>query len=163
MHLYAIGLGSNRCHGRHGRPEQVLAAAIRRLAPLASSPIIRTAPLGPSSRRFANAAILIRTPLAPPHLLVQLKEIERAFGRRRGRRWGARVLDLDILLWSGGRWTGRGLGIPHAHLHRRRFALDPLVQIAPDWTIPGYGTVRQCWARLTRPRPIHRSCRRSGP
>jgi 2-amino-4-hydroxy-6-hydroxymethyldihydropteridine diphosphokinase len=163
MHLYAIGLGSNRRHGRHGRPEQVLAAAIRELAPLASSRIVRTAPIGPSSRRFANAAILIRTPLAPPALLAQLKRIERAFGRRRGRRWGARVLDLDILLWSGGRWIGRGLGIPHAHLHQRRFALEPLVQIAPDWRIPGHGTVRQCAARLTRPRPIHRSGRRSGP
>ena len=130
---------------------------IRMLRPLASSSIIGTAPLGPSLRRFANAAVLIETPLAPPHLLKQLKHTERAFGRRRGRRWGARVLDLDILLWSGGCWNSRNLTIPHRHLHGRRFALDPLLQIAPDWKIPNHGTVRQCVTRLARPRPKQRS------
>jgi 2-amino-4-hydroxy-6-hydroxymethyldihydropteridine diphosphokinase len=163
MYFYAIGLGSNRRHRRHGRPADVLAAAMRALAPVATSPIIQTAPIGPSSRRFANAAILIETSRAPRELLKDLKRIEREFGRRRGQRWGERVLDLDILLWSGGRWSSDDLAIPHRELVRRRFALDPLVRIAPHWRIPGHGTVRQCAARLTRPRPIHRSGRRSGP
>ena len=103
---------------------------IRMLRPLASSSIIGTAPLGPSLRRFANAAVLIETPLAPPHLLKQLKHTERAFGRRRGRRWGARVLDLDILLWSGGRWSSPDLIIPHQQLLQRSVALGPLARIA---------------------------------
>jgi len=161
--LYAIGLGSNRPHGRYGAPAAVLRAALDQLRPIAASRIVETAPIGPSLRQFANAAALIESPCAPPELLRQLKAIERGFGRRRGRRWGARVLDLDILLWSGGRWTSRGLIIPHRHLPERRFALDPLLQIAGNWKIPGLGTVRQCAARLTRPRPIHRSGRRSGP
>ncbi len=55
---------------------------------VATSPIIATAPLGPSIRRFANAAILIESDEAPPMLLARLKRIEAAFGRRRGRRWG---------------------------------------------------------------------------
>jgi 2-amino-4-hydroxy-6-hydroxymethyldihydropteridine diphosphokinase len=163
MYLYAIGLGSNRRHGRYGRPAAVLGAAMDRLHPAAASAIMQSDPIGPSSRRFANAAILIETPLAPPDLLARLKTIEREFGRRRGRRWGERVLDLDILLWSGGRWSTRTLTIPHRGLAQRVFALAPLAKIAPDWRIPSLSTVRQQLARLTRPRPIHRSGRRSGP
>jgi 2-amino-4-hydroxy-6-hydroxymethyldihydropteridine diphosphokinase len=162
-HLYAIGLGSNRPHGRHGAPVAVLSAVLDELRPIAASNIIETAPIGPSLRQFANAAALIETTLSPPELLDRLKGIERRFGRRRGQRWGARVLDLDILLWSGGRWSSANLSIPHRHLTERLFALDPLNQIAPAWRIPHHGTVRQHFARLTRPRPIHRSSRRSGP
>ena len=161
--LYAIGLGSNQPHGRYGPPFAVLSAALEELKPFAASHIIETAPIGPSLRTYANAAALIETKLTPPELLLHLKAIERRFGRRRGQRWGARVLDLDILLWSGGRWSSRGLSIPHRHLTERLFALDPLSQIAPCWRIPQYGTVRQRVARLTRPRPVHRSGRRSGP
>ena len=157
--LYAIGIGSNRCHGRHGRPAQIVAAALELLCPVSVSPIFGTTPIGPSSRRFANAAALIESPLAPPAMLAELKRIERDFGRRRGRRWGERVLDLDILLWSGGRWSSRDLIIPHTELIRRRFALMPLARIAPEWRIQGQGTVRQHATRLTRPRPTHRSGR----
>ncbi|WP_420137292.1 2-amino-4-hydroxy-6-hydroxymethyldihydropteridine diphosphokinase [Sphingomonas sp.] len=157
IHIYAIGLGGNRRHGRYGAPSAVLHAAIAQLRPIARSGILTSDPLGPSLRRFANAAILIESPLAPPALLAQLKMIERAFGRRRGRRWGERVLDLDILLWSGGHWRDRALQIPHRSLSQRRFALDPLRQIAPKWRISDMRTVRQQAARLTQPRPAHRS------
>jgi len=162
-HLYAIGLGSNQPHGRYGAPAKVLEAVFKELQPVAASAIIETAPVGPSPRTFANAAALIETQLSPPELLRHLKAIERRFGRRRGRRWGTRVLDLDILLWSGGRWSSATLSIPHRRLTERLFALDPLSQIASDWKIPGHGTVRQHLARLTRPRPVHRSGGRSGP
>lgn len=162
-HLYAIGLGSNQPHGRYGTPPRVLEAVLQELHPVAASAIIATAPIGPSPRTFANAAALIETQLSPPELLRHLKAMERRFGRRRGRRWGTRVLDLDILLWSGGRWASSTLSIPHRHLTERRFALDPLGEIAPEWKIPGHGTVQQHLARLTRPRPVHRSGRRSGP
>jgi 2-amino-4-hydroxy-6-hydroxymethyldihydropteridine diphosphokinase len=167
MTRYAIALGSNRRHGRHGAPAQVLTAAIEALAaagvtPLIVSPIITTAPIGPSIRAFANAAALIETPLDPPALLAILKRIERAFGRGRGQRWGARVLDLDILLWQKGRWSSRrpALTVPHILLAERRFVLDPLVQIAPEWHIPRIGTVAHARARLTRRAALHRSTRR---
>jgi 2-amino-4-hydroxy-6-hydroxymethyldihydropteridine diphosphokinase len=163
IHLYAIGLGSNQPHGRYGAPCSVLSAVLEELKPVAASAIIETAPIGPSLRTFANAAALIESRLPPPELLKELKAIERRFGRRRGQRWGSRVLDLDILLWSGGRWSSAALYIPHRRLTERVFALDPLNQIAPEWRIPGHDTVRQHLARLTRPRPIHRSGRRSGP
>ena len=142
--LYAIAIGSNRA-GRHGRPVQEVRAAINALGNVvAMSPIIETAPIGPSIRRFANAAVVIASDEAPPTLLARLKAIERDFGRRRGQRWAARVIDLDIILWSGGSWHDRALTVPHAAFRTRDFVLSPLAAIAPDWRDPLTGlSVRQ--------------------
>ncbi|MBX9880592.1 MAG: 2-amino-4-hydroxy-6-hydroxymethyldihydropteridine diphosphokinase [Sphingomonas sp.] len=150
-YLYAIALGSNRS-GRAGRPRGVLRAAVAALAELgavrAVSPIVETAPLGPSTRRFANAAALVAIAAPPDAVLAALKAIEARFGRRPGRRWGARVLDLDLILWSGGAWVSPGLVIPHPAWRTRDFVLGPLAAIAPDWRDPVSGrTVRQ----LARP------------
>jgi 2-amino-4-hydroxy-6-hydroxymethyldihydropteridine diphosphokinase len=88
---------------------------------------------------------------APPDLLIELKALERTFGRRPGRRWGPRVLDLDIILWSEGSWNGSGLAIPHPAFRSRPFVLDPLIEIAPDWRDPlTHLTVRQLHARARR-------------
>lgn len=151
---YAIALGSNR-RGRHGAPEREIAAALAAIGGVtAVSPILRTAPLGPSKRRFANAVAIVATPEAPPELLGRLKEIERSFGRRRGQAWSARVIDLDIVLWSGGSWGERALTIPHPLFRARDFVLGPLLAIAPGWRDPITRlSVRQLRARLTRPRP----------
>lgn len=150
---YAIGLGSNR-RGQHGGPQAELRAALALLpGVVAVAPILRTAPLGPSLRRFANTVALIETEDDPPALLRRLKAIERSFGRRRGRRWGERVIDLDILLWSGGTWASPGLIVPHAAFRERAFVLDPLARVAPGWRDPVSGrTVRQLHARLHRRR-----------
>jgi 2-amino-4-hydroxy-6-hydroxymethyldihydropteridine diphosphokinase len=152
---YLIGLGSNR-RGRHGGPAGEVRAALAQIGGVvAASPIVTTPPLGPSIRAFANAAALIASDEAAPALLARLKAIERAGGRRRGRRWGARVIDLDILLWSGGRFRARGLEIPHLALRERAFVLGPLAAIAPDWRDPVTGlTVRQLRHRLTARRPL---------
>jgi 2-amino-4-hydroxy-6-hydroxymethyldihydropteridine diphosphokinase len=154
---YLIALGSNQRHHRHGRPEQVLAAAFDALAEAgmqveAAAPVIRSAPIGPSLRRYANGAALVATELAPVDLLVVLKAIERAFGRRRGgQRWATRVLDLDIVLWSGGPWSSPGLTIPHAAFRSRDFVLGPAAALAPGWRDPLTGlSLRQLKARLTR-------------
>jgi 2-amino-4-hydroxy-6-hydroxymethyldihydropteridine diphosphokinase len=121
----------------------------------ARSPIIPTPPLGPGGRRYANAAALIATNDDPAQLLVRLKAIERRFGRRSGRRWGARVLDLDIILWSGGTWSSPRLQVPHTAFRVRNFVLGPLVAIAPDWRDPATGlTIRHLAARLNRPKPV---------
>jgi 2-amino-4-hydroxy-6-hydroxymethyldihydropteridine diphosphokinase len=159
---YVIGLGSNRPHGRHGPPERVIRAAITALEAegltvRAVSRTLRTPAMGPSDRDFANAAVLIETDLPPPALLALLQRIERAFGRRRHRRWGARVLDLDILAWSGGAWASRGLIVPHVGLAQRDFALRPTIAIAPAWRHPRHGlTFRQLSARLRKPHPVDR-------
>ena len=116
---------------------------------LAVSPIFPTAPIGPSTRRFANAALILDSAEAPPELLARLKAVERAFGRRSGRRWGTRVVDLDIILWSGGMWSDATLSVPHRAFRSRRFVLDPLVRLVPEWRDPVTGlTVRQLAMRL---------------
>ncbi|MEZ0243963.1 MAG: 2-amino-4-hydroxy-6-hydroxymethyldihydropteridine diphosphokinase [Sphingomonas sp.] len=144
---YAIALGSNR-PGRHGTPRREVMAALAALGPVAVSPILHTPPLGPSLRRFANAVAIIETGDDPAALLRRLKAIERAFGRRRGRRWGARVIDLDIILWSEGAWASPGLTIPHPQFRVRSFVLDPLARIAAGWRDPLTGlSVRQLRAR----------------
>jgi 2-amino-4-hydroxy-6-hydroxymethyldihydropteridine diphosphokinase len=153
--LYAIALGSNRWHGQHGAPDGVLRAAVRALGNVgrveALSRTHRTAAVGPAGRSFANAALVLATGLKPPFLLAELKRLERAFGRRRGRRWGPRVLDLDIILWSGGRFASRSLVIPHPQLPRRAFVLKPLAEIAPDWRVPDTArTVRHLAYRAGR-------------
>ncbi|MCP3736204.1 2-amino-4-hydroxy-6-hydroxymethyldihydropteridine diphosphokinase [Sphingomonas sp. RP10(2022)] len=152
--IYAIGIGSNR-RGRHGGPADEVRAAMAALGGVvATSPVMSSAPLGPSIRRFANAAVLIASNEAPPVLLARLKRIEAAFGRRRGRRWGARVIDLDILLWSGGEWRARTLRVPHVGLRERGFVLTPLAAIAPGWRDPvGRRTIRQLAHAVDRPRP----------
>lgn len=157
---YAIALGSNRRHGRHGAPARVLEAAVAALAERgfeieAVSRIRGTPALGPAGRSFANAALILATDLSPPELLDALKRLERDFGRRGGRRWGARVIDLDLLLWSGGAWEGPGLVLPHPSFRERRFVLEPLAEIAACWRDPLTGaTVRQLLARLRGPRPV---------
>ena len=160
---YLIALGSNMRHVRHGSPERVLAAALAALERkgvkvLAAAPVIRSAPLGPSRRRYANGAALIGTKLDPAELLDLLKAVERRFGRTRGgQRWASRVLDLDMVLWSGGAWSSPGLTVPHAAFRQRTFVLAPALAIAPDWRDPLTAlSLRQLHARLTRPRPLPR-------
>jgi 2-amino-4-hydroxy-6-hydroxymethyldihydropteridine diphosphokinase len=153
-HLYAIAIGSNRPHGRFGRPAQVVEAAIARLDEqfglFDASPIILNPAIGGAGRDFANAVALVESNLEPPELLGQIKALERDFGRRPGRHWAARVLDLDIALWSGGRFKSRGLQIPHYGLEKRPFVLQPLAAIAPRWRIRGGLTARQLAYRLAR-------------
>jgi 2-amino-4-hydroxy-6-hydroxymethyldihydropteridine diphosphokinase len=147
---YVIALGSNR-RGRHGAPAAEVRAAMAAIGAGRGSPILATAPLGPSRRRFANAAMLIESHETPPQLLRRLKAIERAFGRRRGRRWDSRVIDLDIVLWSGGAWSSAGLTVPHPQFRRRDFVLRPLLALIPGWRDPITGrTIRQLAARLAR-------------
>jgi 2-amino-4-hydroxy-6-hydroxymethyldihydropteridine diphosphokinase len=153
---YLIALGSNR-PGRHGAPRDEIAAAAAALRARAMSPMMDSAALGPSIRRFVNAVALVDSAFDPPAMLAACKAIERGFGRRRGRRWGARVIDLDIISWSGGRWCSPGLEVPHRALRQRRFVLEPLVRIAPDWRDPVTSlTARHLLARLTRSRPVPR-------
>lgn len=160
---YAIALGSNRRHRRHGDPRRILIAAAEAITGAGIrrgrlSRVVVTPALGPAGRSFANAALTISTQLSPPALLRTLKAVERAFGRRRGRRWGPRVLDLDIILWTGGCWEEAGLVIPHRGFRERMFVLGPLTEVAPDWRDPITGsTVRQLFHLHSTRRPRNAS------
>lgn len=160
-HRYLIALGSNQRHPALGPPRRVVVAAFAALGGqglklLAESRVIDSAPIGPSLRRYANAAALIESRLDPEDLLEHLHTIEEEFGRRRmGQAWRSRVLDLDIALWSGGAYAVPGLTIPHAHLRARAFALAPAASLTPGWRDPITGlTLRHLHSRLTRPRPL---------
>jgi 2-amino-4-hydroxy-6-hydroxymethyldihydropteridine diphosphokinase len=156
-HLYAIALGSNRPHGRYGCPPQVVETAIARLdrdfGLFDASPIFLNKAQGGAGRDFANAVALVESGLSPPRMLRHLKALEREFGRRRGRRWGARVLDLDIIDWSGGKWRSRALQVPHPAARKRAFVIEPLAAIAPTWPLEAPLTARHFAHRLARRRP----------
>jgi len=124
----------------------------------ARSAVVDSAPIGPSTRRYANAAVLLHSACNPQQLLDSLHKIESRFGReRRGQRWRARMLDLDIVLWSGGIVREPELKIPHPRYRERSFVLGPAATLAPRWRDPITGfTLRQLHARLTRPRPLPR-------
>ena len=156
-HLYAIAIGSNRRHVRYGRPSGVVEAAISRLDAefdlFDASPIILNKAIGGAGRDFANAVALVESDLDPLAMLGRIKSLEREFGRRRSRHWGPRVLDLDISLWSEGRFRCRHLTIPHYGLEKRSFVLQPLAAIAPGWRIRGPLTTRHLAHRLARRLP----------
>ncbi|MEO0698948.1 MAG: 2-amino-4-hydroxy-6-hydroxymethyldihydropteridine diphosphokinase, partial [Pseudomonadota bacterium] len=158
--LYLIAVGSNARVPGLGGPRRVVAAAFEALdahglALLAHGPIIDSAPIGPSLRRYANSACLVESALAPSELLTRLQAIERRFGRtraqRRGQRWRARALDLDIVLWSGGVWVSPTLVIPHREMRGRDFVLGPASAMAGRWRDPVSGlSLAHLRARLAR-------------
>ncbi len=156
---YVIALGSNQRHAQYGSPQNILRVALAQLDTLPlilvdHAPLIASLPLGPSRRRYANSAALVSSALDPPSLLEHLKALERQFGNRRaGQRWRARVLDLDIILWSGGIWASTGLAIPHPRFRQRRFVIEPLYRLCPAWPDPvSHRTIRHLHARLDRRR-----------
>jgi 2-amino-4-hydroxy-6-hydroxymethyldihydropteridine diphosphokinase len=125
---------------------------------LATSPTVDSAPVGPSQRRYANGALVLDSALSPPELLFALQQLEIALGRvKRGQRWRARVIDLDIVLWSDGALAAPGLTIPHLLFRERAFVLGPAAHIAPGWRDPVSGLrLAHLHARLTRCRPLPR-------
>lgn len=107
----------------------------------AVSTLYETAPVGPPPQGpYLNAAVRLRTRLAPRVLLARLLEIERAAGRvRGGPRWSARRLDLDLLLHGSLVIDQPGLCVPHPRLHERAFVLEPLAELAPALVHPRLG------------------------
>lgn len=158
-HRYLIALGSNQRHAVFGSPDDIISAALVKIAGHgiaveAASAVVHSRPLGPSLREYANAAAIVRTALEPPALLALLQQVESRFGRRRlGQPWRARTLDLDIVLWSGGCWADDALVIPHREMRNRAFVLRPAAAIAPRWRDPLSGlTLKHLLTRLTRRR-----------
>jgi 2-amino-4-hydroxy-6-hydroxymethyldihydropteridine diphosphokinase len=140
--IAAIGLGAN-LPSAVGAPAATITASIERLARFgcvtARSGFYRTAPVGYVDQpAFVNAAVLLETELAPLPLLDALLGIERSFGRDRAASppKGPRTLDLDLLLYDNLLLDDPALTLPHPAMHERRFVLEPLAEIAPEWRHP---------------------------
>lgn len=136
----ALGLGSN-LGDRRAHLEGAIAALRTRddLRVVAVSRIRETEPVGgPAGQRsYLNAVVLVETALEPDALLAVAAELERAAGRVRAERWGPRTLDVDVLLAGDRRVETPELTVPHPRLRERRFVLQPLADVAPDWVVPG--------------------------
>jgi 2-amino-4-hydroxy-6-hydroxymethyldihydropteridine diphosphokinase len=136
----AIALGSNL-----GDSQATLEAAVEKLdqtpgiAVKARSRWYVTKAVGPPQPDYLNGCALLQVSLTPVELLQALLATERKFGRVRRERWGARTLDLDILLFDDRILQTPELHIPHPHMTERAFVLVPLAEIAPDWIEPVSG------------------------
>ena len=137
-----VGLGSN-LDNPAARLDAALAAlgAIPETSLVKHSSFYRSKPLGPGAQPdYLNAAALLDSGLPAARLLQQLQSIENQQGRvRGGPRWGARTLDLDMLLYGNESIDEPGLVVPHPELRHRNFVLMPLLELAPDLEIPGLG------------------------
>jgi 2-amino-4-hydroxy-6-hydroxymethyldihydropteridine diphosphokinase len=103
----------------------------------ACSSVFKTEPEGVSEQDwFMNCVLQLTTTLSPFQLIQALLSIEYAMGRRRRRRWEARIIDLDILLFGQEVIRSRDLVIPHPLMHKRKFVLEPLAQLAPELIHP---------------------------
>lgn len=158
-HRVFIGIGSNlgdrRANVREGR---------RRVAELPKSRVVKESslyesePHGDAKTWFGNSVVEVETELGPTDLLKHLKKIEEDMGRKRvkGKRWGSRIIDLDILFYDNETIEKRNLKIPHPRLPQRRFVLVPLSELAPQLIHPGLNaSVSELLATTKDTKKIH--------
>jgi 2-amino-4-hydroxy-6-hydroxymethyldihydropteridine diphosphokinase len=117
---------------------------------VAVSTLRETEPVGYLDQpRFLNGVAALETGLGPRAVLERLLAVERELGRSRdGPRWGPRTIDLDLLVHGSHVVDEPGLHVPHPRLAERRFALEPLAELAPDLVVPGVGPVETLLASL---------------
>jgi 2-amino-4-hydroxy-6-hydroxymethyldihydropteridine diphosphokinase len=137
LHDSVIALGSNI-----GDSLTILDAAVKTLHKILGityrmkSSWYRTKAIGPPQPDYLNGCVSLIVDLEPLKLLEILLEIENQFGRERKEHWGARTLDLDLLLYDDFILNTPTLKIPHPRMTQRAFVLVPLAEIAPDWVEP---------------------------
>ncbi len=137
QHEAAIALGSNL-----GDSLSILTSAVADLDSaaeiqvLACSSWYQTAPVGPPQPDYLNGCLIMKTGFSPQKLMKHLLQVEAKFGRERRERWGARTLDLDLLLFDDVILDEVDLTIPHPRMNERAFVLVPLAEVAGDWCDP---------------------------
>lgn len=145
-----IGIGSNLGDREtHLRGALELLSAEEGIKIVAVSVLRETEPVGPVEQGpFLNGAVHVDTELRPKELLERLLDIEERLGRVRRERFGPRTIDLDLLVYGDEVLDEPGLTLPHPRLHERRFALEPLAELAPGLVLPGRGPVSALLAKL---------------
>ena len=158
-HRAFIGIGSN-LGDRKGNVFEAMERlkAIPATRVLKQSSLYESEPLGDSKTWFVNAAVEILTECAAEELLKRLLDIETAMGRKRvaGKRWGSRVIDLDILFFNSEIINKRNLKVPHPELQNRRFVLLPLSELAPQLVHPKLAaTISELLSSLKDAKRLH--------
>lgn len=116
---------------------------------LAKSKIFETDPIGgPEQESYLNAVVLVETGLVPQILLTALQDIENLAGRTRETKWGPRTLDIDIIDVEGFASDSEQLQVPHPRAKERRFVLQPMAEVSPQWLISG-SSVLELLAQVT--------------
>ncbi|MFZ6846929.1 2-amino-4-hydroxy-6-hydroxymethyldihydropteridine diphosphokinase [Undibacterium sp. RuRC25W] len=139
-----IGIGANL-----GNARDTVHEAIVRLSKIAgcqdvvASSLFSSAPIDSSGDDYVNAVAQLRTSLTAQALLEALQDIEHVFGRERPYRNAPRTLDLDVLLYGEEQINTSTLTVPHPRMTERAFVLLPLVQLAPEISIPGNGAASE--------------------
>ena len=159
MHLAFIGLGSNLGNERNGifeSPKKQLLNAIQSIDNQTTIHLLRTShfyqtqAIGPGDQPdYINAAIKIETSLSANQLLLALQSIENHQGRVRKERWGARTLDLDILVFDQLIENSEQLILPHPRAHERAFVLAPLKDLDANLIIPKRGNISNLLANCS--------------
>ena len=157
-HQVYIGIGSNV-----GNKRENFFEAVTRLAKLPDTRVLKESslyesePLGDAKEWYVNGAVEIETRLKPDMLLKKLKNIERSMGRKKvKKRWGARVIDLDIVLYDSAVVKKKTLRIPHPEMSTRKFVLIPLSEIAPQVVHPELGvTISELLIKIKDDKKIH--------
>lgn len=153
MTICYIALGSNL-----NQPLQQLNAAKQAINNLAETKLLACSSIYQSQaltldneqqNDYLNAVLEIETELAAEPLLDALLKIETEQGRSRQKRWGARTLDLDILLYGDQCIQTKRLTVPHIELENRKFVLLPLFQIAQNISIPGERTLKELLSAIS--------------
>ena len=157
-HQVYLGVGSNV-----GNKKENFLEALTRVAKLPDTKILKESslyesePIGDAKEWFVNGAIEIETKFKPEMLLKKIKNIERAMGRKKvKKRWGARIIDLDILLYDAAVVKKKNLKIPHPEMPNRKFVLLPLSEIGPQVIHPELGvTISELLINVKDDKKIH--------
>ncbi len=157
-HQVYVGIGSNV-----GNKKENFIEAVNRLTKLPDTKVIKESslyesePLGDAKDWYVNGAVEIETRFKPDMLLKKFKNIERAMGRKKvKKRWGSRIIDLDILLYDAAVINKKNLRIPHPEMPSRKFVLIPLSEIAPQVIHPELGvTISELLINIKDEKKIH--------
>ena len=157
-HQVYIGIGSNV-----GNKRENFFEAVTRLAKLPDTRVLKESslyesePLGEAKEWYVNGAVEIETKFKPDMLLKKFKNIERSMGRKKvKKRWVARIIDLDILLYDSAVVKKKNLRIPHPEMPTRKFVLIPLSEIAPQVVHPELGvTISELLINVKDDKKIH--------
>lgn len=154
-----ILLGSNvgDCQANLLNARQEISRSIGKI--ITTSSVYKSAPWGNTHQPdFFNQVIEVNSTLTPDNLLEGILDIEKSLGRKRGVKWGPRIIDIDILLWGTRSINTPQLVVPHPELPNRKFTLLPLTEIAPEFLHPGEKkTIRELLEACTDPMKVEKT------